>query len=251
MHPDIAEFRDFYDSRLGTIARRLVRRRLRALWPSVKGQTVVGFGYATPYLAPFVDEAAATIALMPGAQGAVAWPRGGRNRVALCEETDLPLPDGGIDRVLVVHGLETSEVWRTLLRQIWRALKPDGRLMVVTPNRSGLWSIAGNTPYGHGHPYSRGQLARLLADAMFAAEAWDGCLYGPPAKSRFVMRTGKAWERFGRTVYPRMSGLLIVEASKAMAAPARPAATVRVPAFAVRAAQPARLAAERAQDRAI
>lgn len=224
MHPDIAQFRDFYDSRLGIIARRLLRRRLRLMWPDVRGQTIIGIGYATPYLAPFVDEADAVLACMPAEQGAVPWPRSGPNRVSLADDTNLPFDDGAIDRVILIHGLETSEVWRSLLRQIWRVLKPDGKLMVVVPNRRGLWASMGETPYTHGHPYSRGQLERLLKDALYLPERWDGALYGPPVRARFIMRTGRAWERFGRAIYPGMPGLWLTEASKSMYAPAAPAA---------------------------
>lgn len=224
MRTDIAQFRAFYDSRLGTIARRLVRRRLRLVWPNVKGMAVVGIGYATPYLAPFVDEASHVVASMPAEQGAVAWPRAGPNRVTLADDTNLPFDDGAIDRVVVIHGLETSEVWRTLLRQIWRILKPDGRLIVVVPNRRGMWASMGDTPYGQGRPYSRGQMERLLGDSLFLAERWEGALYGPPVRARLVMRTGRAWERFGRFLYPGMPGVWIIEASKAMYAPAVPPA---------------------------
>lgn len=227
MRPDILQFRGFYDSRLGTIARRLVRRRLRLIWPNVRGQIVLGIGYATPYLAPFVEEASHAVACMPAEQGAVAWPRAGRNRVALADDTNLPFDDGSIDRIVMIHGLETSEVWRTLLRQIWRVLKPDGRLILVVPNRRGMWSSMGDTPYTLGRPYSRGQLERLLADSLFLAEHWDGALYGPPSKSRLLMRTGRAWERFGRMLYPGVPGLWIVEATKAMYAPAAPTAARR------------------------
>ncbi len=219
MRPDIAQFRAFYDSRLGTIARVLVRRRLRALWPRVDGLTIVGLGYATPYLGPFVDEAASVTALMPAEQGAVAWPRAGRNKVALADDTNLPFDDGSIDRVIVVHGLETSEVWRSLLRQIWRVLKPDGRLIVVTPNRGGLWSAFGDTPFGLGHPYSRGQMERLLGEALFLPENWDAALYGPPSKTRWIMRNGKLWERVGRMLWRRMPGLWIAECSRSLYAP--------------------------------
>ncbi|HRE60304.1 MAG TPA: methyltransferase domain-containing protein [Micropepsaceae bacterium] len=219
MHPDLSVFRQFYDSRLGTIARRLVRRRLRLIWPDVRGLRLAGIGYATPYLAPFVGEAACVIALMPAPQGAAVWPRQGPSRVALVHETDLPLDDGVLDRVVLVHGLETSEVWRTLLRQIWRVLKPDGRLLIVTPNRRSLWSASTRTPFGYGHPYSRAQLDRLVREAMFAPERFDEVLYGPPVNSALIMRHGRNWERIGRVVLRGSAGLLMVEATKAMVAP--------------------------------
>lgn len=219
MRPDIGQFRAFYDSRLGTIARVLVRRRLRAIWPQVGGLTIAGFGYATPFLGPFVDDAAAVVAAMPAEQGAVGWPRSGLNRVVLADDTNLPFEDGSLDRVILVHGLETSDVWRSLLRQVWRVLKPDGRLMVVVPNRGGLWASFGDTPFGHGHPYSRGQLNRLLGEALFLPETWDGVLYGPPSKARWIMRNGRMWERAGRLLWRRMPGLWIAECSKTMYAP--------------------------------
>lgn len=219
MRPDIAHFRAFYDSRLGTIARVLVRRRLRALWPRVHRMDILGLGYATPYLGPFVDEAARVVAAMPAEQGAVAWPRSGRNRVVLGDETGLPFEDGSIDRVVLVHGLEISDAWRGLLRQIWRVLKPDGRLLVVVPNRSGMWSAFGDQPFGHGHPYSRGQLERLLKDALFLPEIWDSALYGPPSKTRWIVRNGRIWERIGRIFWRHMPGLWIADCSKSMYSP--------------------------------
>lgn len=220
MRSDVTQFRAFYDSRLGAIARRLVRRALREMWPDVRGLTIAGFGYPTPYLAPFVEEAATVVALMPADQGAAPWPRSGRNRVALADETDLPFEDGSLDRVVLIHGLETSDAWRSLLRQVWRVLKPDGRLLVVAPSRSGMWASFGETPYGDGHPYSSGQLDRLLADAMFQTERRLGALYGPPTRWRWIMRTGRGWERAGRRLYPGMPGVWLVEATKAMYAPA-------------------------------
>ena len=47
MHLDVVELRQFYSStQLGRMAQRTIRERLRALWPNVKGESVVGFGYA-------------------------------------------------------------------------------------------------------------------------------------------------------------------------------------------------------------
>ena len=41
---------EFYDSRMGQVARRLISQRLRQAWPDLKGQRLLGFGYAVPYL---------------------------------------------------------------------------------------------------------------------------------------------------------------------------------------------------------
>src|SRR5882724_9512114 len=70
---------EFYESRTGQVARRLILRRLRLAWPDLSGQRLLGFGYATPYLRPLVGEAARTIAAIPEARGALPWGAAGRS----------------------------------------------------------------------------------------------------------------------------------------------------------------------------
>ncbi|MDA1311018.1 MAG: methyltransferase domain-containing protein, partial [Proteobacteria bacterium] len=140
MYNDAVDLWDFYGTSLGQVARRLIRRRIRGVWPNVSGMTVLGLGYATPYLRPFRDEAERVFALMPAQQGVLHWPREGRNLVALSDESELPLQDVSVDRVLLVHGMECSEQLRPMLHEIWRVLTGNGRLLVVVPNRRGLWA---------------------------------------------------------------------------------------------------------------
>ena len=74
MWTDVVDLRDFYVSTLGQVARRMVRRRLRELWPDVTGQNVLGLGYAVPYLNGFREEAERVLAAMPAGQGVLHWP---------------------------------------------------------------------------------------------------------------------------------------------------------------------------------
>lgn len=164
---DVADLDRFYDSPLGQVARRLIRRRIRALWPDASGLRVLAVGYGTPYLRPFLEQAERVVAVMPAGQGASRWPRNGAGLVALAAETDFPLPDSAFDRVLLVHALEHSAELRPLLREIWRVLDGDGRLLAVVPNRLGLWARLEATPFGHGRPFSPSQLDRLLRENLF------------------------------------------------------------------------------------
>lgn len=214
MHLDVVEYRRFYDSPLGHVALRMIRRRLRALWPDTKGQTILGLGYATPYLGPFRTDAARVIALMPAPQGVSPWPRGGLGMTALAEEDNLPLPDSCIDRVILAHAVENTEMLRALLRQVWRVLAPAGRVIVVAPNRASLWAQFETTPFSHGRPYTRGQLERMLTDAMFKPVAWDRALCLPPLKWRWSLRYGQALENMGQSLWPRFAGVLIADATK-------------------------------------
>jgi SAM-dependent methyltransferase len=196
------------------MVRRLLRHRIRARWSDVRGMRVFGLGYVTPYLAEFRGESRCLGALMPAGFGALPWPDRGASLTALVEETELPLDDEAADRILMVHMLEWSERSRTLLREIWRVLSPDGRVLIVVPNRRGLWARVDTTPFGYGSPFSRSQLAKLLKDAMFQPEGWHYALYTPPFNWRVLTRWPAFWERLGLILWPTFSGVIMVEATK-------------------------------------
>ena len=220
MFGDVVDLRDFYQGRLGQVARRQLRARIRQIWPDVTGMRVLGLGYATPYLRPFLGEAERAFALMPASQGVLAWPAGERNLVALCDEGELPLQDYSIDRVLLVHGLEFSERSRALLNEVWRVLAGGGRLLVLVPNRRGLWAVNSGTPFGQGNPYSHAQLSRLLREAQFTPERSDAALFMPPAtRSRMLMRSAGALERVGQRWFNRFGGVVMIEATKQLYRP--------------------------------
>ncbi len=214
LRPDIIDLREFYANPLGRAVRRLLRQRLRDFWPDVHGLTVLGLGYATPYLRIFEGEAERVLAAMPGPQGVVRWPRGLPGRVMLVDEDDLPLPDASVDRLLLMHALENSENTRLLLREVWRVLTPQGRLLAVVPNRRGLWAHIDATPFGQGHPYTPPQLTRLMRDSMFSPTASQQALWLPPSDGAFVIKAVNAWEKAGELLWKRFSGVLLVEAEK-------------------------------------
>ncbi len=218
MYLDIVELREFYAGQLGRVVRRLLTRRLRQRWPNISGDVMVGLGYACPYLDVFLSEAE-TSALMPAGQGAVNWPLQPPYKTALVDEFELPLDDGSVDRLLIVHALEVSEAPQALLREAWRVLAPGGRMVIVVANRRGLWARVDSTPFGFGQPFSRVQLTRLLRDAMFSPVAWFGALHIPPFNVRLLLKSAIAWERIGRRLWPGFSGVIVVEATKQVFAP--------------------------------
>ena len=214
MYLDIVDLRAFYTERLGLIVRRLIGEKLARHWPSLAGQRVLGLGYATPYLAELARGAERVIAFMPATQGVANWPPEGPNAAALVADDALPLPDAVIDRALLVHSLEMAENARGQLREIWRVLAPGGRVILVVPNRRGIWAHAENTPFGYGRPFSRGQLTALLRDTLFSPLGWSEALAVPPITRRGWLRSGATWERIGGTLWPAFAGVIIVEATK-------------------------------------
>ena len=214
MNVDVVDLRDFYLTALGQVARRMIRRRVRLIWPDLSGARLLGLGYATPYLRPFRSEAERVIAMMPASQGVLTWPREGPNAAALTDEGELPLQDYSIDRVLLVHGLELSEQIGPLLKEIWRVMAGGGRLMVVVPNRRGIWARIDGTPFGQGHPYTPAQLSQLLREADFTPERVATALFVPPNGSRMMLRSAAAIERIGERWFTTFAGVAIIEASK-------------------------------------
>lgn len=219
MHLDVASLKDFYATPLGQIARRLLARRIRAHWGAATGDTVAALGFGTPFLGPYRNEAKQICALMPESQGALIWPPSASILSALVEEGSLPLRDNSVDRLLVVHCLEVAEQVKPLLRELWRVVKPEGRVLVVVPNRRGMWAHVETTPFGHGRPYSRSQLDMLLQQSLFTPMSWETALHLPPFDRAMLVRSAAAWERIGAKMSPRFGGVLIVEARKETTAP--------------------------------
>lgn len=214
MRVDVLALQRFYASPLGEAVWRAAARRLAALWPHADGLDVLGIGYAVPYLARLRPGARRVVAMMPAEQGAEPWPPDDSVLTALAEEARLPFMDAVFDRVLIVHALEEASAPHALLREVWRVMAPEGRLVVIAANRWSLWAQSDATPFGHGRPYSRTQLAGLLSDAMFEPVASARALYAPPSTWTPSVRAADAFERVGEMVWPAQGGLLLMEAVK-------------------------------------
>lgn len=199
---------------LGRLAEHAISMSLSSIWATVPNERLVGLGYTLPWLERFGADAERVFAFMPATQGAVVWPSTGPAATALVFDEELPLVDSSIDRMLLVHSLEHAENPRETLNEVWRVLSPAGRVVIVVPNRRGVWARFEHTPFGIGRPFSRGQLSELLREANFTPAAWTDALLFPPSQSRFMMRFQPMLERIGRRLWPIFSGVIIVEAQK-------------------------------------
>jgi len=204
----------FYATALGRMTAGLLRQKLLALWPDCAGMSILGLGYTGPYLQLWREQARASIAVSPAHMGSAPWPAGRASLACTVEEDALPFPDLMFDRILLVHGLEHADNARRCLREAWRLLKDDGRIIIVVPNRRGVWAYAESTPFGHGQPYSEGRIGRVLGSLFFRVEKQDAALFAPPLNWRSNLRAFHQWERAGRTIAPQLAGLTIAEATK-------------------------------------
>jgi SAM-dependent methyltransferase len=218
MPQTVRDLAAFYNAPLGQLARRAIAREIHTLWPDLRNYRVLGYGFAIPYLRDFTGTERC-IAAMPAPVGVVGWPEN-KNAAVLCEEDALPFPDVFFDRILIVHGLESAESLRPLLRQLWRVLAPEGRILLVAPNRASLWAQVQKSPFGHGRPFSRMELESILKDALFEPGRWRRALYAPPFET--VTRSGAGWEKLGARLFSGIGGVHVVEAAKSLYAAATP-----------------------------
>jgi len=216
MPQDVRDLAAFYETPLGQLARRTISREIHNLWPDLRNYRVLGYGFAIPYLRAFTGTERC-IAAMPARLGVTAWPED-KNAALLCEEDALPFPDVFFDRILIVHGLEASESLRALLRQLWRVLAPEGRILLIAPNRASLWAQVQKSPFGHGRPFSRMELEGLLKDALLEPGRWRRALFAPPFET--VTRSGAGWEKVGARLFSGIGGVHVVEAAKSLYAAA-------------------------------
>lgn len=230
MHLDVIDLRDFYyRTALGRAAQKAVRDRMLAMWPEAKGQTVAGFGFAVPLLRPYLADARRVIGLMPAEQGVMPWPPGLENVSVLCRESLWPLQTGMVDKLVCLHGLETSEHPAAVLDECARVLGPGGKALFIVPNRGGLWARRDATPFGFGRPYTLSQLEAQLKRHDFVPERHAAALFSPPSGKQFWLKSADLMERMGgRLSSNQGGGVLLVEASKRVPAPLGPGLAERV-----------------------
>lgn len=220
MSRSVYELREFYATRAGRLVRRLLSNHMKAIWPDMTGMDLAGCGYAAPYLKRISDGAECTVALMLAQRGVHHWPENAPNLSCLCAEDAFPLGTESVDRILMIHGLEHAESPALMLQEAWRVLRSNGRILLVVPNRLGFWARVDWTPFGHGTPFTAGQVGHLLRDSLFVTERSERGLLMPPFRSFLAMRTAYTFESFGRYIMPGLAGVHLVEAVKQVYAPA-------------------------------
>lgn len=214
MHMRALDLKEFYETLQGRVVQRTLRHAIREWWPDVRGQRVLGMGYTAPFLRAFADEAERVACLMPMQQGAVFWPTDGNCLACICHEGEWPIETNSVDKIIVVHASDNSQSLNTLLAESWRVLVGQGRLLLIVPNRAGLWARMDNTPFGHGTPYSMSQIRHILKDHMFVPERTEHALFFPPTTSRLTLLTAPLWEKIGQRFFNAFGGVNIIEATK-------------------------------------
>lgn len=214
MRESVLRLEKFYASSLGQAAKDMAGRRLHSLWPDLAGRNVLGFGFCDPYLDSYQSGANRIVFAMPSGQGALAHKSKRGVNTCLTEEHCLPFSDSTFDTILCVHGVEETPDLKVLMSELWRVCRPEGHIVIIASNRAGLWARSDRSPFGAGRPFSRTQMRAAMRGVGFHPTIWSGALYAPPL--RFLTKGGmlRGAEKFGETVFPGLSGLILVEGIK-------------------------------------
>lgn len=205
----------FYEGRTGRRAAEAIRRQIARLLPAPWTRRMLGIGFPGPYL-PTDRPGRAELAVCARlSRPQTMRPFPGTRHDCVIDGARLPFDDLSFDAVLMVHALELSPDPAGLLRAAWKAMADDGILVLVVPNRAGFWAHGDRTPFGHGTPYSGGQIRRLLADGFLRVERHEGALALPPALfGRLPAPLAAAPERLARLSRYPCAGAHLLTARK-------------------------------------
>ena len=102
-------------------------------------------------------------------------------REVLTDDTLMPLDSESMDRVLLLHRLEHARRPDRTFREIWRVLKPGGKLIVIVPSAIGLWARTPGNPFSKGRAFTGLSLATTLGEQLFGLERMRNALFFPAA----------------------------------------------------------------------
>ncbi|MFA5040917.1 MAG: hypothetical protein WC464_04705 [Bdellovibrionales bacterium] len=168
MPTDFADSRDFYQSPIGRRTLDVLRARVREMAPAFADERVLPLGSASLLLdsPSFVS-------------GRLTSERD-ENFSCLVDSKNKLLPDGDIDRIVVLHAVAEAEDMTLLLREAWRVLKGEGRLLLIVPRLGSAWAQNPDTPFGKEKAYSAAQIKKALTRQGFFVARLKRALYAPP-----------------------------------------------------------------------
>jgi SAM-dependent methyltransferase len=208
MRPHAEDLQRYYASPVGQKVQARISKLLMPLVAQRTQDRVLGLGYCGPYLQSLHGKVGSMLLAHPALQGYAPWPEGKPNCVVQVDDKSLPFRDAMFDQVVAIHALEYAEPVRKTLREIWRVLSPQGRLLLVVPNRTSLMALLDNSPFGNGRPFSTAQLRQLLTDSLYTPLVQKECLALPG------LIGGAGMDRFLLKLIPRISGVHILLAQK-------------------------------------
>ena len=207
---DVGKINAFYKHSHGQMVAKLLREDLSNIWEPSKTTSNLAIGF--PFY--FFPEDIICPVLMPVEIGGIAWAHNQEIYTAIIDSNSWPLESDSIDCIFISHALEFIPDHHSFLMEAGRVLKSAGKLILMVPHRRGLWLRTETTPFGHGTPFSKGQIFRLLKNTGLNPEKCTSSLFLPPFAYKLPEALSNQIEIVGEHLLQLLGGVLIVEATK-------------------------------------
>lgn len=144
---------------------------------------------------------------------------GDRVRFIAGDAAALPFDDNSFDMVTSISAMEFFEKPRDSLQEMYRVVKPGGRLVVATLGSRSLWSLQrriktwfSKTIFTNARFYSIGDLRSFLAP--YPITAWRGCIFIPPFAPSWLVDNPDRVERWGQRCAPALGTMIVARVDK-------------------------------------
>ena len=214
MHVNIEELKAFYQAKLGGLVTNCIVENLGAAWNNIDNQDILSFGYCRPFIEGINSNPRRLINFIPHEIGIERWPTTKPNCTLIGDENNTPFNEACFDKILCVHAIEGAQNPRIMLRELWRILAPEGELIIFVTNRRSTWAQNENTPFGHGRPFSKTQLHKLLDAGLFEVTNTKRLLFIPPIDIGMSDKNAQRLERMGQKLWAAFGGIIMVSAKK-------------------------------------
>lgn len=201
----------FYDTELGRTIDKLEKDLIYSLAEPHPGQLALDVGTGTGHFARDLATRGLRVIGVDVSWAMLSVARN-RTRSALplvhlvhADAARLPFVSDRLDLVLSVTALEFIAAPRLALEEMWRVLRPGGRLVIAVLNAVSPWAEARRqeaakqeTPFSHAHFYAPEEFVALLAS--FGPVTWNSSVFiGPDGTglemAQLLEDTGRALRR--------------------------------------------------------
>ena len=206
---EIANLDQFYHSPAGRLVSYLLRRQLQSKLSLEADIDRLGFGY------PFMLMPKSNLpVLVPSEMGALAYGAPMNILTSSVHSHAWPIASESMNQIIMCHGLEYCFDGAACLSEANRVLASAGELFLIVPNRRSLWVRDDKTPLGHGRPFSKGQITKLLTKTGFEINEVRRALFLPPAFTNLPLRLAQTIDRLGSYSWALFGGVIIIRATK-------------------------------------
>ena len=218
---------NWYKTALGALCDKLEKEIIFSLGSVRQGESVLDVGCGTGnYLVDLAERGAWVVGVdsspnMLEIAESKLGKRGYTFQLRLAEAETLPFGDNTFDLVLSVLSLEFVNSPQDAVSEMFRVIKPGGRLVIGTLNKYSLWALKRKTGRALGLAehvkatyLSKRHLEHLLFSVGSRDLTWRRAIYFPPINKDVFLNFAPLIEKAGHTLLYPTGAFLAVKAGK-------------------------------------